>query len=91
MSELSYSRSFKPILKRRHGGSFDIITMQFVYTKMIIKHIHTFVQRHNCYGIRCQRKFEHYFPTGKPVEIYNYPPPVTNPTKQDRFHMTNSY
>lgn len=56
------------------GGTIDMIAMQFIYMEMITQHIHTFVQIHNCHRIRRQRKREHYLPTGKPVELYNYPP-----------------
>ena len=57
-----------------NGGALDIIAMQFVYMRMITDHIHTFVQIHNCHRIRRQRKREHYLPSGKPIELYNYPP-----------------
>lgn len=55
------------------GGALDIIAMQFVYMRMITDHIHTFVQIPNCHRICRQRKREHYLPTGKSIELYNYP------------------
>ena len=56
------------------GGALDIISMQFVYMRMITDHIHTFVQIRNCHCIRRQHKKEHYLPTGKAIELYNYSP-----------------
>lgn len=56
------------------GGAIDVICLQYVYMKMIRTHIQTFVQVHNTHRIRRQRNREHYLPTGKPTELYNYPP-----------------
>jgi len=37
-------------------------------------HIQTFVQVHNIHRIRRQHNREHYLATGRPTELYNYPP-----------------
>jgi len=56
------------------GGEIDIICLQYIYMNMIRSHIQTFVQVHNTHRIRRQRNREHYLPTGRPTELYNYPP-----------------
>ena len=56
------------------GGSIDVICLQYIYMEMIRTHVQTFIQVHNTHRICRQRKREHYLPTGRPVELYHYPP-----------------
>ncbi|KAG0643329.1 hypothetical protein HOY80DRAFT_1094323 [Tuber brumale] len=56
------------------GGDIDVICLQYVYMTMIRTQVQTFVQVHNTHRIRRQRRREHYLHTGRPVELYYYPP-----------------
>ncbi|PWW78066.1 hypothetical protein C7212DRAFT_61139, partial [Tuber magnatum] len=60
------------------GGDIDIISLQYIYMNMIRYHIQTFVSVHNTHRIRSQRKQTHYLLTGKPVELFKYPPDGIN-------------
>jgi len=55
------------------GGDIDVICLQYIYMEIIRTQIQTFVQVHNTYRIRRQRKREHYLPTRQPVQLYYYP------------------
>ena len=56
------------------GGDIDVICLQYIYMEMVTAHIQGFVRVHNTHRIRRQRNQEHYLPTGRPCEMYHYPP-----------------
>ncbi len=56
------------------GSKYDRIALQFLFMDKIRNDISAFVRMYNTHPIRTQKARAAYLPTGKPNNMYNYPP-----------------